>query len=106
MKDTSRRFALLAGVSVAAIAGLGVISSRSDLFVPTDSENTIKPIVSFRNARGMVDKLVLSELEMAQKELGMKYTKDEIEDIRARIWDHTQVALLRSYRSEEKPEGQ
>jgi hypothetical protein len=89
-------------VSAFVLLGLGVFSVRGDLFVPGDPENSKKPIISFSKAHGLFDEMIKSELVRSQQDLEVKYTREEAEMIRNRLWNEMQVVLLRHYRPEEK----
>jgi hypothetical protein len=96
--DRTRRNALLATVSALVLVGLGS-PLHGDLFVPSDNDS--RPIISFKQAHSLVDGLVKSELEKSAKDFDTRYSSDEADNIRNRLWETTQVVLLRHYRPEE-----
>lgn len=103
MENSSRRKLMMASASIFALIGIASSSSRGDLFVPTDLENSKKPMIPFGSARGLVDSLVKEELGRSEKEFGTRYSPDEAKSIRDRIWESTQLVMLKYYVPKETP---
>jgi len=107
---TSRRILLMASATTAGI-GLGWLTwssssavpekiDRSDaLFIPNANNKQI----SFGDARVRLESVVKDEIELSQRDFGVKYTEEQIARIAAQIWDAAQLELIRHYKPKEQP---
>lgn len=108
-KLTSRRIVLMASAATAGI-GLGWVTwsssraiteiDRSDaLYIP----NAKNKQISFGDAKLKLENVVKDEIELSQKDFGVKYTEEQIARIAAQIWDAAQLDLIRYYKPKEQP---
>jgi hypothetical protein len=99
----SRRRLLKNSASVLAVVGVALQSTSSigDLFVPTDVENAKKPSIPFSSARSLTAGLVRSEVIRSEKDFGIKYSQQEIENIQNNIWERTHLVMLQYYTPKE-----
>lgn len=91
--DLSRRQFFLS----AAASSLALIFT----FSSASAIDTTKPIISFKDAHVLLDKLLDDTIIASQKEFDITYSPSEIKEIKDRMWDTTQLALQQSYRSSE-----
>jgi hypothetical protein len=61
------------------------------------------PVISFAKAKGSFLASLKESMAVAQKELDVKYTPEQFEDIQNRTWDSAQVILSRHYEASETP---
>jgi hypothetical protein len=94
----SRRRLMLTASTAAIAAGLATAISVADVYFPTDEK---KPQTSFKAARSLSNELATDAIGLSRKYTGAEYPSEEVTDIKNRIWDKTQITMLRFYKPSE-----
>jgi hypothetical protein len=100
MFSKTRRRVLWGSVSAATVAA----AVYATPFVSRlGAQSKPRPVISFAEARGRFLNSLKDSMVMAQKELDIKYTPEQMEDIQNRAWDSAQVILSKYYDASETP---
>jgi hypothetical protein len=73
-------------------------------FIPGDERylpNPKLPAISYERARANIDAAIKLEIDGSQRDFDIVFTDAKKDQIRARIWNATQLALNQYYRPEE-----
>jgi sporulation protein YlmC with PRC-barrel domain len=98
----TRRFALLASCS---LLGTAVICQASAQGLNAGDKKSTTKEISFRDVERKLTDVLSREIDLSEKDFHVRYSSWDIERIRRRIWDQTQIAIAEYYHPREEPRG-